>query len=118
MHLLLDLHNVFTTAVNAGFEPERYLAALPLERVIELHVSGGADSDPAWLPDGRTLRLDSHDHGVPEEVWALAESVLPRCPNLRGLTVERMEGTVGDDDVGLLREELRRARRIAEGARV
>jgi hypothetical protein len=55
---------------------------------------------------------------VPEEVWALAESVLPRCPNLRGLTVERMEGTVGDDDVGLLREELRRARRIAEGARV
>ena len=31
-------------------------------------------------------------------------------------TLERMEGTVGEADVPLLREELRRARRIAEGA--
>lgn len=116
-HLLLDLHNVFTTALNAGFEPERYLAALPLERVIEIHVSGGADSDPAWLPAGRTLRLDGHDSAVPEEVWALLEDVLPRCPNLRGVTLERMEGTVDEADVPLLREELRRARLIARGAR-
>ena len=112
-HLLLDLHNVLTTAVNAGIEPDRYLAALPLERVIEIHVSGGADSDPAWLPEGRTLRLDSHDSAVPEEVWGLLADVLPRCPNVRGVTLERMEGTVGEDDVPLLREELRRARRIA-----
>jgi hypothetical protein len=117
-HLLLDLHNVFTTAVNAGFEPERYLDALPLERVIEIHVSGGADSDPAWLPAGRTLRLDSHDGAVPEEVWRLLERTLPRCPNLRGVTLERMEGTVGDADVPLLRAELRRVRRAvsARGA--
>jgi uncharacterized protein len=115
-HLLLDLHNVYTTAVNAGFEPERYLAALPLERVLEIHVSGGAESDPAWLPAGRTLRLDGHDGAVPEEVWGLLEHVLPRCPNVRGVTLERMEGTVGEADVPLLRAELLRARRCAAGA--
>jgi len=117
MHLLLDLHNVYTTAVNAGFEPERYVDALPLDRVIEIHVSGGADSDPAWLPGGRTLRLDSHDHAVPEEVWALLDRTLPRCANVRGVTLERMEGTVGEADVPLLRDELRRVRRAVESAR-
>jgi hypothetical protein len=49
-------------------------------------------------------------------VWKLLERVLPIVPNLRGVTLERMEGTVGQGDVPLLREELRRARRVAEGA--
>lgn len=113
-HLLLDLHNAWTNARNHGFEPWDYLARLPLERVIELHLSGGAESDPAWLPSGAVLRLDSHDAAVPEEVWALAERVLPLCPNLRGLTLERMEGTVEPADVPLLREELARARGLLE----
>jgi len=114
-HLLLDLHNVYTTALNAGFDPWEYVKRLPLERVIEIHVSGGADSDPAWLASGATRRLDSHDDAVPEEVWHMLERVLPRCANLRGVTLERMEGTVEPGDVALVREELRRARRIAGG---
>lgn len=113
-HLLLDLHNLHTNAVNAGFEEERYLQGLPLERVIEIHLSGGGTSEPRWLPSGRALRLDSHDAAVPERVWELFEHVLPRCTGLRGVTLERMEGTVEDADVPLLREELRRARRTVE----
>ncbi len=31
-HLLLDLHNVYTTALNAGFDPRAYVARLPLRR--------------------------------------------------------------------------------------
>src|SRR6185436_7021490 len=91
MHLLLDLHNVFTMAENFGFEPMAYVERLPLERVIEVHLSGGSYSDPAWLPSGATRRLDSHDDAVPEAVWRLAEAVLPRCKRLRGVTLERME---------------------------
>lgn len=117
-YLLLDVHNLVTNAENAGFDARAYADRLPLERVIEVHVSGGSPSDPAWLPSGRVLRLDAHDSAVPERVWALAEELVPRCPNLRGLTLERMEGTVEQDDVPVLREELRRARRILEGARV
>lgn len=117
-HLLLDLHNVHTTAENAGFDPREYLARAPLEKVVEIHVSGGSTSEEGWLPSRRRMRLDSHDGAVPEEVWRLLEAVLPRCPNLRGVTLERMEGTVGEADVPLLREELLRARRSLELARV
>ncbi len=113
-HLLLDLHNVFTMAQNFGFDPATYLGRLDLSRVIEIHLSGGSPSDPAWLPSGRVMRLDAHDTAVPEPVWALFEAVAPRCPNLRGVTVERMEGTVEEDDAPVVREEIRRARRVLE----
>jgi uncharacterized protein (UPF0276 family) len=112
-HLLLDLHNLYTMAHNFGFDAEAYLARIDLRRVIELHVSGGADSDPRWLPSGRVLRLDSHDRAVPEAVWRLCEEVVPRCPSLRGITLERMEGTVTANDVPSIAEELRRLRGIA-----
>jgi uncharacterized protein len=109
-HLLLDLHNVYTTALNAGFDPHAYLARLPLDAVIEIHLSGGSESPAAWLPSKRSLRLDSHDSAIPEPVWALFEDVWPRCPNLRGVTLERMEDTVTVPDVAVVRAELRRAR--------
>ena len=109
-HLLLDLHNVYTTARNADFDPWEYIERLPLERVIEIHLAGGAESPPQWTPSGRIFRLDSHDGEIPEEVWQLYERVLPLCANLRGVTLERMEGSVQPSDVALIREELRRAR--------
>ncbi len=111
MHLLLDLHNVYTTAQNFGFDPKDYLAQLNLHRVIELHLSGGKMSEPSWLPSNRSLRLDSHDDAIPEPVWQLFDAVLPHCRNLRGVTIERMEGTVHSDDVLLIKEEIRRAKR-------
>ncbi len=117
-HLLLDLHNVWTNALNLGFDAWEYVSRLPPDKVIEIHVSGGAESDPDWLPSRAVLRLDAHDHAVPEEVWALTERVLPLCPNLRGVTLERMEGTVEPSDVPVLREELRRARALVEGTHV
>src|SRR5262249_12673694 len=58
MYLLLDLHNVFTTALNARFDAWDYVTRLPLERVIEIHLSGGAESEPGWLRSGRVMRLD------------------------------------------------------------
>jgi uncharacterized protein (UPF0276 family) len=112
-HLLLDLHNVHTMGHNFGFAPEAYVARLDLDRVIEIHLSGGACSDPGWLPSGRVMRLDAHDSAVPEPVWRLFDQVAPRCPNLRGVTVERMEGTVtSPEHVAEIREEMRRARRV------
>lgn len=108
-HLVLDLHNLHTLALNFDADPLAYLARLPLERVIEIHISGGSDSEAGWL-GGAVMRLDSHDHAVPEAVWALLAAALPRCPNLRGITLERIEGTVGPDDVPALAAELARAR--------
>lgn len=114
-HLLLDLHNVFTMAQNVGADAAEYVRRLDLSRVIEIHVSGGDTSQPQWLPSGRTLRLDSHDRAVPEPVWELFAAIAPRCPNLRGVTLERMEGTVAAGDVATVRDELRRIRQVLRG---
>ncbi len=115
-HLLLDLHNLYTMSVNFGFDPDVYLARLDLRRVIEIHLSGGNWSEGAWLPSRRVMRLDSHDSDVPDEVWRLFEKVWPRCPRLKGVTLERMEGTVTEADVPRIRGELRRIRRMLEVA--
>ena len=112
MHLLLDVHNLYTMAVNFGFDPEDYLERLDLSRVIEIHLSGGKPSDPAWLPSGRVMRLDSHDAAVPDEVWALFAKIVPRCRRLKGVTLERMEGTGEPADVPRRRDEIAHIRRI------
>lgn len=114
-HLLLDLHNLYTMSENFDFDPLEYLERLPLERVIEIHIAGGQDSNPLWLPGGEVMRLDSHDNEVPEAVWELLEKAAPKCANLRGLTLERMEGTVTAQDVAPVRDELRRAKALLQG---
>jgi uncharacterized protein len=49
--LLLDVNNMFVSAVNHGFDPDRYLADFPLEAVSEIHLAAYAeDTDDAGLP--------------------------------------------------------------------
>jgi len=110
--LLLDLHNAYTQCLNNGVSLHEYLDAIDLSRVIEIHLSGGSESEPGWLPSGRVLRLDTHDGPVPEPVWEAFTRARPRCPNLRGVVVERLNGTLTEKDAPHLREEVRRARRI------
>ncbi|MFN3200261.1 MAG: DUF692 family multinuclear iron-containing protein [Bradymonadia bacterium] len=113
-HLLLDLHNVYTMGLNLGFDPRAWLDQLDLRQVIEIHISGGAESPPGWLPEGRTVRLDAHSDAIPEPVWDLLEWVLPRCPHLQLVNLERMEGTVTPVDVPVLYEEMARARSVID----
>jgi uncharacterized protein (UPF0276 family) len=113
--VVLDLHNVWTQCKNFGLDAGEVLNALDLDLVIEIHVSGGSDSEPSWLKSGKTFRLDSHDAPVPEPVWALLEKTLPRCKNVRGLAVERMNGSVKPDGLRALRDEMRRAKEMWRG---
>ena len=61
--LLLDVNNVVVSAKNHGFEPEAYLAALPMERVVQIHVAGHTDHG--------THAIDTHIGPVPDAVWRL-----------------------------------------------
>jgi uncharacterized protein (UPF0276 family) len=71
--LLLDVNNVFVSAVNHGFDPKRYLADFPLEAVGEIHLAGYAeDSDDAGLP----LLIDAHNSPVRDAVWSLYATAL------------------------------------------
>ncbi|MGE3878220.1 MAG: DUF692 family multinuclear iron-containing protein [Planctomycetota bacterium] len=112
--LLLDLHNLFTMEQNLGLAGDEWLAAIDLNRVVEIHVSGGVDSPRGWLPNERQIRLDSHDADVPEPVWSMLETVLCRCPNLRGVTLERMEGSLDAANIDAFEAELVRLRGILD----
>jgi uncharacterized protein (UPF0276 family) len=68
--ILLDVNNVFVSAHNHGFDAERYLAEIPAERVFQIHLAGHSVQGE--------LLIDTHDHPVRDEVWALYASALRR----------------------------------------
>lgn len=73
--LLLDVNNVFVSAVNHGFSPEAYLADFPFGRVGEIHLAGHTRQVD---DEGESLLIDSHDGPVAEVVWTLYERVIER----------------------------------------
>ena len=81
--LLLDVNNVYVSAKNHGFDPERYVDAMPVDRIVQMHVAGHAEylrtSEAREEKRAkRTWLLDSHGTRVREEVWALQRRVLAR----------------------------------------
>ena len=80
--LLLDVNNVFVSAVNHAGDPRAYLAAFPLELVEEIHLGGhDADADEAGAP----LLIDAHGAPVAEPVWTLFAEVIARTGPLPSL---------------------------------
>jgi uncharacterized protein (UPF0276 family) len=100
--LLLDVNNVFVSAHNHGFDPRRYIDAMPANRVRQIHLAGHDDSGE--------LLIDTHDRPVRGEVWDLYRHTLRRLGPVPTM-IER------DDDIPPLAElvaELDQARRIAD----
>jgi hypothetical protein len=99
--LLLDVNNVYVSACNHGFDPQRYLAGIPPARVVQLHIAGHSDVSG--------FKIDTHDAPVCDAVWALYAQATQRFPGAATL-LER------DDAIPPLPEliaELDRARAIA-----
>lgn len=61
--LLLDVNNVYVSSFNHGLDPEVYLRALPMDRVVQFHVAGHTHHG--------THIVDTHVGPVPQDVWAL-----------------------------------------------
>jgi uncharacterized protein (UPF0276 family) len=100
--LLLDLYNFHCNATNLGFDPYEALARLRLDRVVEIHVAGGA-------AHGGFL-TDVHSREVPPPVWDLVDWVVPRAPHLAGILYEVLEEAVPVVGVDLICRQLERAR--------
>lgn len=66
---LLDLNNVYVSARNHGYTPEEYLAHVPMDRVIQIHLGGHIDYG--------THCVDTHDQRVADSVWKLYQDVWP-----------------------------------------
>lgn len=98
--LLLDVTNLFANAPSFGGDPAAFLERLPLDRVVQIHFSGGHESKGRFV--------DSRGQAVPEGVWQLLEQAVAQAP-VRSICLER------DDNLPPLGEvlwELERARAI------
>ena len=73
--LLLDVNNVYVSAVNHGFDPIAYIDMFPIEHVGEIHLGGFAEDKDA---DGARLLIDAHGSETADIVWTLYRQVLDR----------------------------------------
>ncbi|MBI5450277.1 MAG: DUF692 domain-containing protein [Gammaproteobacteria bacterium] len=76
--LLLDINNVYVSAVNHHFDARQYLAAIPAALVDEVHLAGHTRR----VIDGVPFLIDTHDQRVSDEVWALYRFAMPRLASV------------------------------------
>lgn len=79
--LLLDVNNVVVNTLNHGGDPWAFCQALPLNRVVEIHVAGHLVTP--------NLVIDTHGATASEAVVHLLSRIVPHCPNLKGILLER-----------------------------
>lgn len=100
--ILLDINNIYVSAVNHRFAPQDYLRGVPAERVQQFHLAGHTDYGD--------LIVDTHDHPIVTPVWDLYSEALERFGPVATL-IER------DDNLpplGELLDELRQAREVGK----
>jgi len=100
--LLLDLMNLHANSRNHGYDAYEFLSAIPLERVVQVHIIGGHYSDG--------VLIDSHSQYTPEEVWKMLEFVAHRA-KIKAVLLE------WDDlfpDFKVILDDLRRACEIID----
>lgn len=78
--LLLDVNNVFVNSVNHDFDPRAFIAELPLDRVVQIHVAGHERRGE--------LVIDTHGAAVSDPVFSLLEWTL-RLTGPRPVLLER-----------------------------
>jgi uncharacterized protein (UPF0276 family) len=104
--VLLDVTNVHINSVNHGYDPVAFLDAMPLDRVVQVHLAGGY-----WSHE---VLVDSHSETVQEESWQLFEALVART-DVRACILEHDANF--PSDIGPLTEQVRRARSIMDGRR-
>jgi Uncharacterized protein conserved in bacteria len=100
--LLLDVNNVYVNAVNHGFDPHAYLAAIPADSVAEIHLAGYDASGPCLI--------DTHGSRVAAPVWALYRAAIERF----GLKPTLLEWDTDIPALGVLLDEAAQAQAILD----
>jgi len=72
--LLLDVNNVYVSSINHAFDASAYLAALPGDRVQQMHLAGHEHH-------GNYI-IDTHDAPVAAPVWELYREAVGRFGNV------------------------------------
>src|ERR1700680_2688702 len=69
--ILLDVNNIYVSAMNHSFDPYDYLNNVPHDRVGQIHVAGHSKYEK--------YILDTHDHAPIDPVWQLYEQAIRLC---------------------------------------
>jgi uncharacterized protein (UPF0276 family) len=103
--LLLDVNNVYVSCYNHRLDPKAYIDALPLDQVVQVHLSGHLNKG--------THIIDTHDDVVVDAVWELYKYVTNRAGRTLNTMIE------WDDKLPpfeALYAELEKAKRAARDA--
>lgn len=87
--IILDLHNLYCQLHNFSLSFDEVIRSYPLERVREIHISGGSWETHEGAP-AKQVRRDTHDDVVPGEVFDLLKRTMPKCPNLKYVVLEQL----------------------------
>ena len=68
--MMLDVNNIYVSSRNHSFDPMEYIANIPMDRVIQIHLAGHSDRG--------SYVLDTHDDRVCDAVWELYGKVWPQ----------------------------------------
>ena len=104
-NLLLDVNNVYVSCYNHRLDPKAYIDALPLDKVIQIHLSGHNNMG--------THIIDTHDDHVVGEVWALYKYVVHQAERIPNTMIE-WDDKIPEFDV--LYAELEKAKLAAKDA--
>lgn len=111
--LILDLHNLYCQSHNFKIPLMTLVQMYPLHLVKEIHISGGSWADSIY--GDQKIRRDTHDEAVPEELFSTLPKVLPLCPYLEFVILERLGHTVRSEEDGeQLRSDFKRLKSIID----
>lgn len=71
--ILLDVNNVYVSATNHAYQADQFFAALPAEKVKQMHLAG--------FQEQNNLLVDTHGAPVTEAVWELYAKALQYFPS-------------------------------------
>lgn len=82
--ILLDMGHLLSYEMATGHSVFDTIDALPLERVIELHIAGGK------LKQGENgpVYIDAHEAGILPQTWSMLDALLTKLPNVKALCYE------------------------------
>ncbi len=104
-HILLDVNNIYVSAINHEFNALDYIKAIPSERIYQIHLAGHSNNGD--------YIVDTHDHEVVDEVWNLYKKTIEYHGKISTM-IER------DDNIPPLKtllKELNYARKLATAAK-
>jgi uncharacterized protein (UPF0276 family) len=103
--ILLDVNNVYVSAVNHGFDPYLYIRAIPSAAIHELHLAG--------FHDAGDCLIDTHGTPVSEQVWKLYRYTLQH----HGAKPTLIEWDSDIPELPVLMNEAAKAQSLMEAAR-